>query len=122
MRPIDRRGGTRKPPREPNTGRANMQIHGPHGPNGLSPIYPQRPASAADAVHPSSLEMPRDEIQISPEARLLEEISRTGDIQHGRVDEIRRMIASGVYETPEKMAVALDRLLDELRSSSPTAE
>jgi hypothetical protein len=98
-----------------------MQIHGPHGPNGLSPIFPQRP-TGADAVRPSSLEMPRDEIQISPEARLLEEISRAGDVQYSRVDEIRRLIASGVYETPEKMAVALDKLLQELRSTGSMSE
>lgn len=99
-----------------------MQIHGPHGPNGLSPIYPQRPTGAADAVRPSSLEMPRDEIQISAEARLLEEISRAGDVQHARIDEIRRMIASGVYETPEKMAVALDRVLRDLRAAGSSTE
>jgi hypothetical protein len=62
--------------------------------------------------------MPHDEIQISPEARLLEEISRAGEVQQSRVDEIRRMIAAGVYETPERLSVALDRLLDEL--SGPT--
>jgi hypothetical protein len=99
-----------------------MQIHGPHGPNGLSPVFPQRPTGAADAVRPSSLEMPRDEIQISPEARLLEEISRSGEIQHSRLDEIRRLIASGVYETPEKMAVALDRLLQDIRMSAAGSE
>lgn len=99
-----------------------MQIHGPHGPNGLSPIFPHRPAGAADSVRPAGLEMPRDEIQISPEARLLEEVARSGEVQNGRVDEIRRMIASGVYETPEKMAVALDRLLDEMRTSGSISE
>jgi Anti-sigma-28 factor, FlgM len=99
-----------------------MQIHGPHGPNGLSPVFPQRAASGADAVRPSSLEMPRDEIQISPEARLLEEISRSGDVQQLHVDEIRRMIASGVYETPEKMAVALDNLLKEFRASGTSSK
>ena len=99
-----------------------MQIHGPHGPNGLSPVFPQRAASGADSVRPSALEMPRDEIQISPEARLLEEISRSGEVQHSRVDEIRRMIASGVYETPEKMAVALEKLLDDLRASGSTPD
>ena len=99
-----------------------MQIHGPHGPNGLSPIFPNRPAGTADSVRPAGLEMPRDEIQISPEARLLEEVARSGEVQNGRVDEIRRMIASGVYETPEKMAVALDRLLDEMRTSGSISE
>lgn len=91
-----------------------MRIDGPHGTSGLSPILPNRPTGQADSVRPAGLEMPRDEIQISPEARLLEEISRTSDISQERVDEIRRMIASGVYESPEKLSVALDRLVDEL--------
>ena len=98
-----------------------MQIHGPHGPNGLSPVFPHRPTGAADSVRSTGLEMPRDEIQISPEARMLEEMSRSGEIQNSRVDEIRRMIASGVYETPEKLAIALDRLVDDLRSTGSVA-
>ena len=93
-----------------------MRIDGPHGPNGLAPIVPHHPAGAADSVRPTGLEIPRDEIQISPEARLLEEISRSSNIHQERVDEIRRMIASGVYETPEKLNIALDRLVDDLRS------
>ena len=72
---------------------------------------------AADTVRPAGLEMPRDEIQISPEARLLDEISRSSDIHQSRIDEIRRMIASGVYETPEKLSVALNQLLDELQGT-----
>ena len=95
-----------------------MQIHGPHGPNGLSPIFPHRPAGAADSVRPAGLEMPRDEIQISPEARLLEEISHSTEVRQERVDEIRRMIASGVYEAPERLSVALDRLLDDLNGNA----
>ncbi len=93
-----------------------MQIHGPHGPNGLSPIFPHRPSAAPDSVRSAGLEMPRDDIQISSEARLMEELSRSGDVQQSRLAEIRSMIASGVYETPEKLAVALDRLLDEVQS------
>ncbi len=99
-----------------------MQIHGPHGPNGLSPILPHRSAGATDSVRPAGLEMPRDEIQISPEARMLEEIARSSDIRHERVDEIRRMIASGVYETPEKLSIALDRLLNDMRGMTPGLE
>jgi hypothetical protein len=62
--------------------------------------------------------MPRDEIQISPEARLLEEISRTSEVREERVDEIRRLIAAGIYETPEKLSLAIERLLDDLRKGS----
>ena len=37
-----------------------------------------------------------------------------GEIRIDRVAEIRRQIADGNYETPEKMDAALDRLLDQL--------
>ena len=45
---------------------------------------------------------------------MLDGISRLPDIRHEKVEEIRQQIASGTYETPEKIQVALDRLLDEL--------
>jgi anti-sigma28 factor (negative regulator of flagellin synthesis) len=92
-----------------------MQIHGPHGPHGLGPIFPQRGVEGTEAARSAGLEFPRDEIEISPEARMLDEISRSGEVQQSRVDEIRRMIASGVYETPERLAVAIDRLMDDLQ-------
>jgi|GEM_PF-687323 anti-sigma28 factor (negative regulator of flagellin synthesis) len=94
-----------------------MQIHGPHGPHGLGPIFPQRGVEGAEAARAAGLEFPRDEIEISAEARMLDEISRSGEVQQSRVDEIRRMIASGVYETPERLAVALDRLIDDLHGN-----
>ena len=40
--------------------------------------------------------------------------SRLPEIRHEKVQEIRRQIAAGTYETPEKLDSALDRLLDEL--------
>jgi negative regulator of flagellin synthesis FlgM len=45
---------------------------------------------------------------------MLEGIDRLPEIRYERVAEIRSQIAAGVYETPEKMEIAMDRLLDEL--------
>ena len=45
---------------------------------------------------------------------MLDGISRLPEIRHEKVEEIRRQIADGSYETPDKIQVALDRLLDEL--------
>jgi negative regulator of flagellin synthesis FlgM len=45
---------------------------------------------------------------------MLDGISRLPEIRHERIAEIRQQIAAGVYETPEKLELALDRLLDEL--------
>ena len=55
-----------------------------------------------------------DEISISQEADLLSRIGDIPDVRQGRVDQIRAEIASGVYETEEKMDVAVARLLDEI--------
>jgi negative regulator of flagellin synthesis FlgM len=46
---------------------------------------------------------------------MLDGISRLPEIRHEKVEEIRRQIAAGVYESPEKLELALDRLLDEIR-------
>jgi negative regulator of flagellin synthesis FlgM len=45
---------------------------------------------------------------------MLDGIGQLPEIRHERVDEIRRQIAAGSYETPEKLELALDRMLDEL--------
>ncbi|MAP09251.1 MAG: flagellar biosynthesis protein FlgM [Rhodopirellula sp.] len=41
-------------------------------------------------------------------------IAGGGEIRIDRVADIRRQIADGSYDTPEKMDAALDRFLDEL--------
>ena len=96
-----------------------MEIHGPHG---VNPVFPRRSVEYSEPAGPSGLEMPRDEIQISPEARALAEIAESGELRHERIEEIRHMIAAGVYEQPEKLTIAVDRLLEELRSSGAIAE
>ena len=56
----------------------------------------------------------QDEVQISDAARLVEQAKQSSDIRHERVAAIREQIAQGTYDTPEKLDVALDRLLDEI--------
>jgi negative regulator of flagellin synthesis FlgM len=56
----------------------------------------------------------QDELQISDAARLIEQVKQAPDIRQDRVDAIRQQIAAGTYETPEKLEIALDRLLDEI--------
>ena len=55
-----------------------------------------------------------DEISISQEADLLSKIGDIPDIRQERVDQIRAEITSGVYETDEKIDIAVSRLLDEI--------
>ncbi len=87
-----------------------MQIHGAahvHGPQGLSGPHSPRGAQGPSAARPQAI----DQLDISPEARAA---SEAGDIRSDLVSRIKNEIASGVYETPDKLDGALSRLLDEI--------
>jgi negative regulator of flagellin synthesis FlgM len=92
-----------------------MEIHGPGGPHGPQPIYPRLATWSVEAGPTVQPGTPRDQVEISPLGQMLDGIGRLPEIRHERVDEIRRQLAAGTYETPEKLELALDRLLDELR-------
>ncbi len=91
-----------------------MEIHGAGGTQGPQPIFPRLAPFSVDAGQTVQAGVPRDHVEISPLGRMLEGIDRLPEIRHEKVEEIRRQIASGVYETPEKLELALDRLIDEL--------
>ena len=91
-----------------------MEIHGAGGTQGPQPIFPRLADFSVDAGQTVHAGVPRDHVEISPLGQMLDGIERLPEIRHERVEEIRRQIASGVYETPEKLDIALDRMLDEL--------
>ena len=92
-----------------------MEVYGAGGTQGPQPIYPRLAALNIDPGHAVQAGTPRDQVEISPLGQMLDGISRLPDIRHEKVEEIRRQIATGSYETPAKMELALDRLLEELR-------
>ena len=84
---------------------AAQQITSPHGAS--------RPAATAAAA-PAATQSINDEVSISAAAQQLEQIRQLPDIRQDRVDAIRSQIASGTYETADKVSIALNRLLDEI--------
>ena len=61
-----------------------------------------------------TLTCPKD---VAPHNRLRGLFNTTpdGEIRHDLVARVRRQIAAGTYETPEKWQEALDRLADDLK-------
>ena len=55
-----------------------------------------------------------DEVEISPEAGLVSQVRDLPDIRADRVAEIRAQIDTGMYETDEKLDIAIGRFLDEV--------
>jgi negative regulator of flagellin synthesis FlgM len=83
-------------------------IHGPHGIN--APHAPFRGQAAGQTSAPR----PSDRVDISPAAEAAVRAAESGEVRQELVNQIRAQIASGTYETADKLDVALDRLLDEI--------
>jgi len=55
-----------------------------------------------------------DQVQISEQAHYLEKLSQVPAIRQEKVAELQRQIEAGVYETPERIEQAVQKLLEEL--------
>ncbi len=91
-----------------------MEVFGAGGAQGPQPIYPRLAAFSVDAGQTVQAGAPRDHVEISPLGQMLDGISRLPEIRYEKVEAIRQQIATGMYETPAKLEMALDRLMDEL--------
>ena len=99
-----------------------MQIYGPYrvsttqANSGPQRNQPQKPAETASK--PSAT--PMDQLDLSQGASSVNRlgapspVAGNGEIRIDRVAEIRRQIADGSYETPEKLDAALERMLDQI--------
>lgn len=97
---------------------SKMQIFGPFRVSTASPIGgaqrlpAQKPVDATTAPKSSA---PIDKLDLSNHVNRLDATSQSSgsDIRVDRVADLRRQIASGNYDTPEKMDIALSRFLDD---------
>jgi negative regulator of flagellin synthesis FlgM len=92
-----------------------MEITGPGSIGGAGPIRPAEVRPTGEiAPAPQGIEMPIDQVDISPAAQMLERISTDPQVREARLAEIQAQIASGTYETPEKLQAAIVRMLSEM--------
>jgi negative regulator of flagellin synthesis FlgM len=90
-----------------------MQIHGSshvHGPHTLSGPYAARSNAARSTPSVST----GDSLDISAAADAAAQAVEGGDIRADLVARVRNEIASGTYETADKLDAALEGLLDDI--------
>jgi negative regulator of flagellin synthesis FlgM len=90
-----------------------MYVHGTgyiHGPQPLG--APHRVGQAPAGAGPTTSSA--DRVEFSQQADLISRVSELPDIREGRVAELKRQIASGAYDTDQKLDIALDRMLEEI--------
>ena len=75
-------------------------------------------ATETTATDPQSSSSPAidtvDQLDISSEAKMLSQLKVAGEFRADKVADIRNQIATGQYETQERLEGAVNRLLDEL--------
>jgi negative regulator of flagellin synthesis FlgM len=92
-----------------------MQIQGTnriHSPQGINaPHFSTKSASSQSNGAPGKA----DRVEISPAANAAIEAAESGSkVRSDLVNLIRSQIAAGTYDTPEKMEVAMERMLDQM--------
>ena len=91
-----------------------MQINGPSGINGPGQINQSMKANSSQTAANNANLNPVDQLDLSSQAQMIDSLSNVSGIRAERVAEIKSQIANGVYETPEKIEIAVERLLDEM--------
>jgi negative regulator of flagellin synthesis FlgM len=91
-----------------------MQIYGPNSMHGIQHINPPHTSHANTAPQRASAPATDDQVEISQLGQLLDQVRDLPEIRQDRVAALRQAIADGTYDTPERMDVALSRLLDEI--------
>jgi len=102
-----------------------MQIYGPFRVSAGQGVNPTQATGASQRLSssPSASNKPSatpvDQLDLSQAASSINRldaaspVAGSGEIRIDRVAEIRRQIADGSYDTPEKLDAALDRFLDQ---------
>jgi len=91
-----------------------MQVYGTtqlHSAQPLTAPHSSRVNSPAERSYSAPVQ---DEVNISDAARLAEQVRDLPEIRQDLVDRIRAQIASGTYETSDKLDSAVERLMDEI--------
>ena len=91
-----------------------MQIHGPYQVHGPQPLGAPHRVKSPQNIQGPAQSRGVDQLDISPEAELISRIRELPSIRADRVAQIREQIEAGVYETPDKIDIAIERLLDEI--------
>jgi len=78
-------------------------------------IASSKPAAERESVRGTA--KPRrgdDRVEVSDAARFLAKMNAMPEVRSELVNEVRAQIADGTYDTPEKMDLAIDSMIEEL--------
>ncbi|MBI4586690.1 MAG: flagellar biosynthesis anti-sigma factor FlgM [Planctomycetes bacterium] len=91
-----------------------MEIRGTGNVGGSEPIRPH-PLNSNRFKIPEETKLDRvDRVEISDLARFKALLKEVPEVRLDRIEEIRAQIDAGIYETPDRIAITVDKILEEL--------
>lgn len=89
--------------------------------NNIGPASGGQPIQRTDLAPESTPAEPRpvapqDQLDISSVGSTNTQVELESEFRAQRIAQIQQEIAAGIYETPEKLEAAVDRMLDSLRT------
>jgi negative regulator of flagellin synthesis FlgM len=78
----------------------------PHPPDSVGKVAPTQNALEPQAAH--------DVVEISSAARLAAKIHEVPEVRSELVQRVKSEIEAGTYETPERLEIAVNRLMEDL--------
>ncbi len=91
-----------------------MQIYGPSQVHGAQSVHGPHSARSIEPASSPASQGVGDRLELSDAGKIAGQLAEIPDIRADRVEQLRAAIASGNYETEERLGVAVDRLLDEI--------
>jgi negative regulator of flagellin synthesis FlgM len=91
-----------------------MQINGPNRIHSPQSINAPHFTAKTNSAHSTGAANKADRVEISPAANAALQAAESGRVRTDLVNLIRGQIAAGTYDTPEKMEIAMERLLDQI--------
>jgi negative regulator of flagellin synthesis FlgM len=98
-------------------GSADMEVQGPGSLQRSVPISPVKTAGqSAEAGKPQTpaTSKPKDAVEISSAGQLLDKLSKSPEVRAERLAQIKASIASGEYDSDDKLEAALMNLLQSI--------
>jgi negative regulator of flagellin synthesis FlgM len=92
-----------------------MEVRGLSSASPMSPFSRPEATPAPDQTASMAPTTPKDEVEISEVGKMLDDASRTPGIRDQRLAQIKAAIEAGTYETPEKLELALNRMVEQLK-------
>jgi len=90
-----------------------MDVNGINSVGRAYPVSQPKPVNPLPPATNTQAPTPRDEVEISSAGKMLDNLSRASSLREERIAQIKAAIADGTYDTPEKLELALDRLLQQ---------